>query len=479
MSNAFIEFGNLVSDVVTSYGTDSDQRKRETRAKLYRQLPNSNMKNTPLTKIVMSNPGDSVQNPKFEWGMESHDDRYVQPTGAYESNTNLNDPVDDEAQASGATIYLKMAAADARQFVEHEEIEVRAIHATDDSTTGHQANVHAVVTDITINDANSYLTLTLCEEDTSKALYYAFQSGFSAYASPISTAMPEGSQLPWNRYREATEHYNYTQIFMAGLGLTGTELSNAQRFTEQTYERYWRQVHDLFNTYIERAILWGTRQKLTATVDMGAGSQSVEQYRTGGLRWAFTNSDLGNNRNVFNIRTTTTFQDYNFSGKTWEEGGYDYLKLMLLYLSKKSGTRKQMYLSSEGKLSIMNLFESMTNVHVEPYTKDKWGFEVTKIIGLNCDLELIQHTDLSCNPAWNRIAFILEPEKIQWRSKKGRDMTVIRSAKDLKKKANVEDGFAWRDATKEGIFMDGGLLFDDIDGMAMITNLGCDFASGT
>lgn len=475
MANPFVEFGNLVPDVVSSKGTDADQRKRETRAKLYRQMPNDNMLATPLTKIVMSNKGESVQNPKYEWAMEAHDDLYVNPTGAY-TDASLTTAVTNTATAAGTTIYLNMAADSARQFVVHEHIQLRALHATDDSVAGHEAAVHAIVTAITVNGASSYLTLTTLEADTAKALYYAFQTGYLAYASPIAPAMPEGSQLPWSRYREATEHFNYCQILMAGLGLTGTELSNAQRFDEDTYNRYWRQVHDRFNKYVERVIMWGIRDKRDATVDMGAGGQTVEQYSTGGLYWMLGNlSD--NPSNIINLRNVTKFEGMDFTGKSFDEGFYDFLKLYLLNKSKKSGMRKQMYLSATAKQYILNMFESLTSIQVDPFTKNKWGFFVTKVHGLNCELEMIQHQDLSCNPAWERVAFIIEPEKLQWRSKKGRDMTVIRSIKDLKKKTNVEDGFAWRDATKEGIFMDGGLLVDDIDGMGIITGLGRDFAT--
>lgn len=483
--SAFVEFGSLIPDVVTSAGMNADHRHRETRAKLYRQMPNDNMKLFPLTKIVLSNAGASVTNPKYEWGMFAHNDRYVEPTGAYSDV--LSTAIAADAQtASGSTVYLKMAAASARQFTKYEEIELRFI-ATTASHAANYASVHCHVDAVTINGATSYLTLTTLETDngwggggaTENVLGQGFAGAAgTVYASMLSTAMPEGSKLPWQRYREPTEQYNYTQIIMAGLSLTGTELSNTTRFDENTYNMYLKQMHDQFNSYIERAILFGTRKKTTQTLDMGNGNQSVDQYATGGLRYALKN--MGNmtaNTNILNIPTITTYGDYNFSGKTFLEGGYDFLKVMLLEKSRKSGMRKQLYCGCDAMLALQNLFESQTNVQVDPKFKNKWGFEVTKVYGLNCELELIQHADLSCNPGWTTSAFLIEPEKIGVRTKKGRDMTLIRSAKDLKAAAKVENGFDWRDGVKEGIVADMGFIFDDIDGMAIINGIGQKFHS--
>lgn len=481
----FIRFGQLVQDVVPSAGTDADQRHREVRSKLYRQKANSEMEETPLTKMIMSNPGSPVVNPKYEWGMDARDDRYVKVTGAF-TDSGLGTAVTADAQtADGDVVYLKMDETAAKQFVKHEEVQLRLHNTTDDSDPDHEATLQVVVIDrSTINAANSYLQVKLLEDDkgsgilNSNVLGRAFNGTNAAncvcYATPISPAMPEGSMLPWSRYREATMHYNYCQIFMAGLAITGTEASNETIFNENTYNRYWRQLDNQFDTYVERAAIWGSRQYIPDyTVDMGNGSQEVELYRSGGIVWALKN--LAGGKNVINIRQTGQFMDYDFSGVSWEEGAYDFLNLLMLRLSKKSGKTKKMFCSDEAKLSIVNMFQTMTNIQVDSKFKDDFGFDVTKIWGLNCSLELHQHADFSCNPSLKRTALIVEPGKIGWRSKKGRDKTVIRSVKDIPK--NVEDGFGFRDAKKEGIMMDGGFIFDDLDGMALLTGLGRDFKS--
>jgi len=71
----------------------------------------------------------------------------------------------------------------------------------------------------------------------------------------------------------------------------------------------------------------------------------------------------------------------------------------------------------------------------------------------------------------------VEPDKFELRPRKGRDMTLIRSPRDLKKVMEVENGFTWRDAIKEGIVADLSCTFDDLDGGAVIDGWGRDFSA--
>jgi len=480
---SYMEFGNLVQDVVSSHGTNADQRIQERRAKLYRQTPNKNMMDTPLTKMVMSNLGSGKEAPEFKWSMQSHDPRFVHVTagGVHKADT-LNSAVGaTEQMDADASVYLKMTANDARQVMKHEEVMLTLL-ADDDSHSDHGASVHGEVVGRVINGNNSYAQVKLFKKDTGgggvngNVLGQFNQGNARLIVSPISPAMPEGSKLPWTRFREPTEKENYIQTFMAGLGLTGEELSNAQIFTESTYKRYWLQLWKQFNTYIERAIIFGTKRKATVDDNLTGEIQTLSQYRMGGILWMLMDPNFGNGANVFDICKTGMFMDTNFTRTTWDTGAYDFLKLVLIKLSMFSSGRKKMYTSAIAKQEIINLFERMSHVTVDTKHKDAWGFEVTRIDGLNCSLEISQHTDFSNNPALERDAIIVEPELISGVHKKGRGLAVIKSIKEMKSR-QVEDGFGWRDAIHEGIFTTLGIEVDNLDAMCYIKNLGRDFAS--
>ena len=480
---SFMEFGNLVQDVVSSHGTDADQRVQERRAKLYRQTPNKNMLDTPLTKMVMSNLGAAKEAPEFKWSMQSHDPRFVQVSagGAHKADT-LNSAVGETEQlAADASVYLKMNANSARQVLKFEEVMLTLL-ADSDTHADHGASLHGEVASRVINGDNSYVQVKLFNKDTGgggangNILGQFNQGSARLVVSPIAPAMPEGSKLPWTRFREPTEKENYIQTFMAGLGLTGEELSNAQIFTESTYKRYWLQLWKQFNTYIERSILFGTKRKATVDDNLTGEIQTLSQYRMGGLLWMLKDSNFGNGANVFDVRKVGSFMDTNFTSSTWDTGAYDFLKLLLIKLSNFSSGRKKMYTSAVAKQEIINLFERMAHVTVDTKHKDAWGFEVTRIDGLNCSLEIAQHTDFSNNPALERDAIIVEPELISGVHKKGRGLAVIKSVKEMKSR-QVEDGFGWRDAIHEGIFTTLGLEVDNLDAMCYVKNLGYDFAS--
>jgi hypothetical protein len=482
-TDAYIAFGDLVPDVVASYGTNADQRVQQRRAKLYREAPNSSMEEFPLTKMIGSNVGSGYETPEFKWSMEGRDDRYVTVTagGAYK-NTALNSAVGSTEQlAEDAYVYLKMPLASARQLNKWDELLLTLVSA-DDSDADHGATLSGQVTDRTFAGASSYLTVQLFHDDLGNGgvngnVLGQFNAGDATlYVTPISPAMPEGSRLPWGRYREPTEKENYIQTIMVGLGLTGEELSNAQVFTEKTYNRYWKQVWHNFNVAKERALIWGTRRKAEVDADIGTGElQTLSQYRMGGLYWMFNEPTFGNKRRVFDIRQLQTLGDYDFSGKTWNEAGWEFFKQLMLLLSKKSGKTKKMYTSATAKQEIINFFESMAQVQVDSKYRDEWGFEVTRINGLNCTLDIHQHADFSCNPALEREALIIEPGLINGVHKKGRGLAVIRSVKELKSKQVVESGQAWRDAIQEGIFETMSIEVDNLDAMCWLRNLGRDF----
>jgi len=285
----------------------------------------------------------------------------------------------------------------------------------------------------------------------------------------LSYAAPENSTIPPGRFREPTIVYNYSQIIMAGLSITGSELADKSLFDEETYARYMRQTMDRFHEQFERMIKFGVRDEFTTTVNYFGQTETVKRWRCGGLRWA--HRTLGGN--YICIPDVGVFEGYDFTGKKWETHGELFMQLLMNKLSKKSGSAKKVFVSSTGRLIFNELFKAATNITVGIYTKDKWGFDVEEIRGMNCKLELHQDAGLSMNPAWERIMFIVEPDKIEFRPRRGRDLTVIRSKKDAK--AAVENGWTWRDGIREGVFIDGTITFDDLDGMAVIEGIGHDF----
>lgn len=464
--SAFMNMGDLIPGVVTQNSRSAGEtmnKVRDARAKIYEQMPSEYMERYPLTKIVMSKRGKPAKSSKVEWPMQALNDFSVTPLGFHTTWTGSAFS-GDPAKTSGTTVLVNVSLADAQKCRAMEEIEFRHKAAT-----GIQGTVQADIVSITENGANSYLTVTLLEADDDDVT----DQTSLLHGSLVGMGVPEGSTLPPGRYVEPQWKDNRTQIFMEGLQVTGSELADVEVFDEDMYNRYFRQTHESFNEQVERAIKFGTYYAGTKTQLVGGFSKVCKRTKMGGLRWGHRN--LGGN--FLRIPEVTTFGGETFTGKSWASYGYPFLKVLMNQLCVKSGSKKRLLASHVVMQDIMDMFESMTNVTIGASYQDKWGFEVTEIRGLTSKLELQLDAGLSTNSAWHNTVFIVEPGKIEYRPRIGRDFTIIRSKKDLVAARLVENGYAFVDAIQEGMYADFTITYDDLDGMACIEGWGRDFAA--
>lgn len=463
MPDAFIEFGNMIPGVVTQHESDPNFKPQDVRARLYKQMPSEYMQRYPLTKMIMGRRGKIAGQSKVNWGMEALNDRVFGVAQAYKDANLTTAP--DQYTAAGSTVYLKVPVAQVKKIRPLEEAEIRH-----QAASGVQGTVMVDIASIADVDTDyKKVTCTVLETDSDDVLRKtSLLSG-----SVTSMAVPEGSKLPPGKYQEPTMQFNYSQIIMAGLSVTGSELADMSYFDESLYERYLRQTHEDFNGQLESMFKRGVRMATTATVNIDGYNQTVKRYKSGGLRWMHKN--LGGN--YLRIPEVATLGSSTFAGKTWDQGSYEFVKTLMHELGKKAGSRKVLLASSKVMQDISDIFEGMTNVTIGSTFKNAWGFEVTEIRGLTCRLQLLMDADLSINENWENEVFIVEPDKFELRPRKGRDMTLIRSQKDLKDAMQIENGFEWRDALKEGIVADLTFTVDDLDGMAYIDGWGRDFAS--
>lgn len=461
---AFVQMGKLIPEVLTTYSSDADNifKQRDVRASLYEQIPNEYMQRTPLTKMVLAKKGPIAKNVKVEWGMMAHNPGTFTPTACYSDQLSTAVGASAKTEAN-STVYVKMKEAEAVKILPLEEIELR--HLAD---SGVQGSVMLDVISVTRDGDDSFVKATVLEKDTDDVLG---KTDSKLHGSIISMAVPEGSRLPGGRYQEPTMKYNFSQIFMSGLSVTGSELADVTYFDKQVYDQYLKQTHEQFNRQIERALKFGVRLATTATQNIDGYNQTVKRHKMGGLRWFHKNQG----GNYLRIPELSTYAGESFSGKTWAEYGYPFLKVLMNELSKFGTTSKVLLASNKVMLDICDLFESMTNVTIGSTFKNAWGFEVTEVKGLNCSLQLQQDAGLSTNPGWENTVFIVEPELMEVRARKGRDMTLIRSSRDIP--GAIENGFEWRDAVKEGIIADFTFTMDGLDGMAVIEGWGQDFAA--
>ena len=474
--------GDLIYDPNLSANTGSDLARREVRSKVYKQMQPSIMKKTPLTKAMMSHKGKAVTNTKFEWARRREITQFGFVKGCYTSSALATEYDNSGAAvdaAKDAIVYVELPNDIAVDLQPHETFRMYDktqfiglsldVEEIDYSNVAATAN-HAIVKARLMEDDDS---------DNGNVLGVSKASS-NCVIHPLSMAMPELFQLPDGYTEEAELEYNYTQKFAEAFSMSGDKLSDKNAFTEDNYSESLRQSHTRFMQQLEWAAIWGIRDSRTAPVSVVAhgNTKAGKRLFTGGLVSALkSNVDASGVSNFLRIPQITTYEGTNFSGKTFDAYGWDFFKLLMNHLAKWSGEDKEVYLSTQTYQAITDMFEANATITIDSNHKDAWGFKVTQIRGLNCNLNLHQHALMNVNPAYSKAMLILEPKQIEWVPKAGRDITFINStgAAAIASRKGNNDGFTWRDGVKEGWMADGGILFNNIEAMAYIDGVGENF----
>ncbi len=454
----------IAGDVVTQKQVESStyiRKEREERRKLYEQLPHEDLKEFPFTKMLMTKKGNPVKNYKTEWFLQTLPIEHGQST-----ITSVN--------AGSGTITLNASSGLLSQIKPRTNEVFTLVKVSSGAVT------HRIPVEYVSAGSGTYTFRVIKGEDdngTVAGFYPAggWSSGLATsdtvYISPAYTVFPEGSGLPPGRFQTPIGFYNYSQIVMEAFAITGSELADLDIFDESKYNRYVKQTFRRFNNQIENIIRYGVRRMDSANTYDGDEGQRTW---CGGLEY-FMKQYMSNN--IINIPTLGDSEDlkFNFTGMTWQEGCYDFIKCLLTYIGKTSVRRKTLIGSVDVIKNINDVLETMTNVNVETRVKNDWGFEVTRIHSTLCELDLLIDYHSTINPGFNSIVWIITPDMFEYRPRINRDITIITSLKDLPSK--VENGFTWRDATKEGMFVDFTIEYNYLDGCAIIYNWGRDFAA--
>ncbi len=454
--NDGIRYSGTISQQATS--TAYIRKEEEFRRKLYEQIPHEDMKMFPFTKLVMTKKGDPIKNHKHSW--------YLQ-TIIKDFGTATISSVD----TNNKTISLNKANfCSGIKPRKYETYEIVVKNANDVIT-------HHLFWEFISESGNTYVGALQVDDDGVIIGQYpspwsnGLANGTTVYLNRSYIAQPEGSGLPEGEFVQPIEFYNYSQIVMEAFSVTGSELADVDIFTESKYNRYLKQAMQRFNRQIEEIIRYGVRRRTTGTMFDGSTGQRT---LCGGLLYFMEKYYPENIIDITQLGASDKL-NYNFTGLSWNEGAYDFIKCLLTYLGKTSNRRKTLIGSVDVIKSINDVLESITNVQIDTKVKNEWGFEVTRITSTLCDLDLLIDYQSSMNPGRTNIVWIITPDMIEYRPRINRDITIIKSEKDLQDR--VENGFTWRDAVKEGIVVDFSLEVNYLDGACIIYNWGKNFKS--
>lgn len=414
--------------------TDQDRlvstKDRDFRPKLYDVVP---VTRTPLCSLLSSKLGTTktTQN-KYEWGEQPFNTQSGDITDVY-TDSGLATPYASGATAFGSAVFIKMAAADAKQFLVKDNIIVHS-------------GVNALsldITAVTIAGASSYLTAQAISADTDLVL-----AGTSLYYSVGSRSDSQISALPEAIYQEPALFDNYTQDFMVACELSDREIAAKELIDPSIRTRNKMQGLVRMNRYVESMIREG--------VKYGPGNRT---WSGGYAYWLKTKAG----GNIIDLKTDTTYM----KGQNWQAYTLEALYAIEEKISRFNQSGEYWVIGGGLALaSIVQCIREQGCYELSP-TQTKFGVRYKTLTGMNTSWNLVQDPSKSTHKSdvIKRSIDVLDTSLMELRE--------FRPLKYIPAGTGV-DGYTYKNGEKSGWEWDLGFQMDNFDAHARIYNLGVD-----
>ena len=341
--------------------------------------------------------------------------------------------------AAGATLYVKMSAADNAHFRAGHQVLLR--DASDPTV-----DVNAKVTSAVTNGASSYIACLLLEADNNSSTHDLSDCDTALIIGNINS---EGAAMPDAIAYDPTKWYNYTQIFRTPLEMTRTAMKTKLRTGDQ-YKEAKRECLELHSLEIEKAIMFGVASERT-------GANGKPERTTMGLIPAIKAGGLVND---FSLNAGT-----DFSGYTWLQAGEYWLDYYLEQIFRYGSREKLCFAGSGALLGINRLIKSGGNFDFSAQTTD-YGLQITKWVTAFGTINIMTHPLFSYETTTRNAMAIFEPKDLKFRYI---DDTMYKADDRMTK-----GGWTNRDGIKEEYLTEAGLEYHHPDGWGWLTGVGVD-----
>ena len=399
------------------------QRPYNWRNEILRRFPNGM---TPLTAIMSMLKNEATDDPRFYWwekAFPTQEFSFTAGAGVYYSATLASGTeylyANQATQGiAGATLYVKLPAASAKEFRPGHQVLI-------DESTNHKVGVRGYVTDSVQNGASSYVAVELIEADDNADTPSATDSLQSANRIRIvGNANAEGAETPEPLFRQPSELYNYTQIFRNAAEITGTADKTNLRTGDSMKEQRKDALQD-HSIEMEKAFLWGMRYSRT-------GANGKTMRFTGGIKSHITT-------NVANYVGDTTYTG------TWIAAGKDWLNYQLKEIFKYGSSERLALCGDAALLGINILAEAYGDIQLKP-KEIGYGIKVVEWYTPFGTIYLKTHPLFSFITSEANSIMLLQMDQLKYRYLRGRD------TKLLKNRQNNDE-----DKTKDEYLTEAGL----------------------
>ena len=402
--------------------TVEGQRPKNWRETLLRLYPNGKAPLTALTALMKT---ESTDDPEYNWFCKVLPTQAGNLTGMY-TNAGLTTEVNATGTA-GTTYYAKLAELEAKQFMPSHTVLLRSESTTSFDTV-------AIVEDVTLAGANSYLKVKLLEDS-----HGVLSIDNVDRVLIIGSANAEGAMIGQAIAYDPYKVHNYTQIFRNALEITRTADKTRLR-TGDAYKEAKREALELHSIEMEKAFIFGVPSE-----NIGANGKPLRT--TGGLIWAIKNHG----------GLVDSFPD----ASTWMDDGLDWLDEKFMQLFRYGETDKLAFVG-DGALMAINKLARKYGTWNYTVTTKQFGIQVAELICPFGSLTMKTHPLFSHEPTNQNSMLIFEPKNVKYRY-----ITDTTFHKD-----DEEHGHNRYDGKKEEYLTEAGLEYHFPQGWAWLNNVG-------
>lgn len=304
---------------------------------------------------------------------------------------------------AGATVYVKVALALAKEFVPGSGCILIDSDQFDMLVHGH-------VKDVKLNGASSYLAVELSEIDDNHATSASYNLATVDRIIGAGSGYPEGSLTPKPRTYDESEFDNVTEIFRNTFDQTGT----AQATEIRTGDPFMNDKNRCMISHsigIEKSGFFGVKRVTT-----GYNGKPL-RFSQGYINWVREFASA----NYANFQTST---DAAYSGKTWLQAGKKFINTYFAQLFRYLKGEAVAFVGDGALLGILELAEAYGDIQMTTNQKD-YGVMVTEWHLPFGTVYFKTHPLFSHETAFQNLMVLLSPRNIRFcpliNNKKNRD----------------------------------------------------------
>jgi len=406
----------------TSDFTVEGQRPKNWRETILRLYPNGK---APLTALLALMKSESTDDPEFNWFCKVLPSQAGTVTGVYTDAALAT--ANTATTAVGGTLYVKLAEAEAKQFIASHTVLLRSDTKPDFDTV-------AIVEEVKLAGASSYLKVKLLE-----AAAGALSAANIKRVLIIGSANAEGALIGEAVTYDPYKVHNYTQIFRNALEITRTADKTRLR-TGDAYKEAKREALELHSIEMEKAFIFGVPSENT-------GTNGKPLRTTGGIIWA--------------IKNYGGLVDSFPTASDWEADGQDWLDTTMQVIFRYGETDKLAFVGDGALMAINKLARKYGHWQYTTSTK-AYGIQVVDLVTPFGSLTMKTHPLFSHEPTNQNSMLIFEPKNIKYRY-----ITDTTFYKD-----ELDHGHNRYDAKKEEYLTEAGLEYHFPQSWAWLNNVG-------